>query len=271
MPPTVERRRRAVTDFAITPVSNWPPPRRLPSAYPGQVPSSHYLLVDDAVHPLRFAGTAAHYLTGDGSWRTVDALLGERGLPLMAERCGIATYGANRNPGTLVVKMEHYCYRSPGNGRVMPVLRGFLADAEALAAGLSSQGYFYADLALHDTDVVAKELGLWVNLADRDQVRVLHDSEGVGRWYPRGRTALGADRGSRPLNPASAYVTEAAALVPPGHATPVAFRTVPATGRRVPSMDPAGLWDVVLNGWDLRGVVAACTGIRPDPDKARNS
>lgn len=145
-------------------------------------------MVDHAVHPLRFDGTVASYLSGGGVWLKVDELLADRGLASMGERCGIASYGANRNPGTLAIKMEHYNYRSPGNGLVVPVLKGGITGAEAVAAGLSTQGYFYADLAMGDPEIAAERLEMWVVLADTDQVRVLHNSEGVAEvpWSPGG-------------------------------------------------------------------------------------
>jgi hypothetical protein len=256
----------------VTPVGLWPSPRKLPSSYPGSVPPHHYLLVDDWVHPLRFDDGAALHLTAEGAWLPVDGLLAERGLPPMAERCGIASYGANRNPGTLTVKMEHYGYRSSGRGRVLPVLRGRLPGAEAVAAGLSSQGYFYADLVLGDPELTAEALEVWVILADPEQVRVLHKSEGVGvdSWYRAVvLPEVQIEQLRRPVRPLG-YVTPHALLVPPGMPTPVAFPTVPAVGRRIPELLQPSLWELVLGGWALEELVTDRTGIAPGPDQGAN-
>lgn len=226
------------------------------------------MIVDDVVHPLRFEGSIAKYLSG-GRWLKVDDLLAERGLPSMSDRCGIASYGANRNPGTLAIKMDHYDYRSPGEGLVVPVLKGGVAGAEAVAAGLSTQGYFFADLAIGDRAIAADRLEIRVVLADPDQVRVLHASEGVARvpgYHPVVLPEVVIEGLAHPITPL-AYVTAAPWLIPRGFSAPAGFAMIPAVGRKVRSLGQVQLWDLVLGGWDLEGTVADLTGIAPGPEQ----
>lgn len=210
----------------------------------------------------------AMYLSGGGDWLKVDDLLAERGLASMSDRCGIASYGANRNPGTLVIKMDHYEYRSPGDGLVAPVLKGGIAGAEAVAAGLSTQGFFFADLAIGDRAIAADRLEIRVVLADPDQVRVLHASEGVARvpgYHPVVLPEVAVEGLADPITPL-AYVTAAPWLIPHGLSVPAAFAMIPATGRRVRSFEQAQIWDLVLDGWgDLQGTVTGLTNIAPGP------
>ena len=154
---------------------------------------------------------------------------------MLAERVPVLTYGANRNPGTLLLKLSHYGYRSPGVGVALPVLRARIGGAEAVASGFSGQGYFYADLLVGDPSWTADELEVWVNLVDRDALRVLHESEGVG--VEGGYVVVGLSdvdvtslgRTARVLG----YMIDGPTLQVGAFGGPVAFSSIGAVGRRV--------------------------------------
>lgn len=258
----------------ITRVADWPPARAFPLTYPGRTPDSDYVLLDDRVHPIRFVDdgdpSSAEVLGDSGRWSSLDHHLLARGHPGLADRFPIATYGANRNPGTLAIKLDHYDYRSPGQGRAIPVLRGWLRNAEALAGGLSSQGYLFADLQLghqhfspdetpsdHDGSeaVHADRIEVWINLVDDEVLRILNESEGVGSeesGYLVARLPTIELAGTKATIDALGYVTGRPMLTLPRTGRPIAFAAVPAEGRTLPALTQVEMFDELLDQFELR-------------------
>lgn len=255
-------------------MADWPPARAFPLTYPGRTPGSDYVLLDDRVHPIRFVDgdepSSAQVLGDSGRWSSLDEQLVARGHPVLADRFPIATYGANRNPGTLAIKLEHHGYRSPGQGRAVPVLRGWLRDAEALAGGISPQGYLFADLQLgheHFTaegssserggaDVVtADRIEVWINLVDDRVLQILHESEGVGsaqRGYAVARLPTIELAGVNASVDALGYVTGRPTLTLPRTRRPIAFAAIPAQGRTLPALTQVEMFDELLDQFELR-------------------
>ncbi|HEY8544420.1 MAG TPA: hypothetical protein VIL36_05205, partial [Acidimicrobiales bacterium] len=252
----------------LRPASDWPAPRRHPASYPGAAPTFPYLLVGDRVRPLavRADGGRVHVTTADGT--PVDALLRDLGVAPLADRVPSVAYGANRSPDSLALKFEHH--GAGGAPPVVPVLAVRLAGVDAVGAGISGQGFVYADVV----DSPGTRLSALLPLLDHRQLVAVHDSEGLGSaydcaWLPdvelvasaaaattdAGATgsATDSDGGGDTVATlgAMAYVGRQPAFRDPDAEQPLAFATVPAVGRRFPA----------LHQVDLLARVIAATGI----------
>ncbi|MCD0452158.1 hypothetical protein LO762_23620 [Actinocorallia sp. API 0066] len=185
------------------------------------------------------------------------------GLPGVAERVPVLAYGANRNPATLHVKMGDYRYRAPfGRDVCLPVLRATLADAEVVACGLHGQGYLYGELLLDSPHADGVVLEARVCLADADQLRVLNDSEGIREGHYRLVRVPGVRVEAAGVEiSAVAYAADAHVWVSPVHESPLGFDTVPALGRRVPSLNATEGLDHVITVLGLREDVCRWTGL----------
>ncbi|MBB2943606.1 hypothetical protein FB565_003335 [Actinoplanes lutulentus] len=235
-------------------MSYWEAARSHPFTYPGAHPDGPFVLVDAEVHGLAQDGPA---FTLADAGEPLDDLLRARGLPVTADRFPVLTYGGNRNPATLRLKMDHYRYVSPGRGTVVPVLPARIRGFDVVAGGLSSQGYLYADLFADDR-TAATELDVHVLLLDEDQLRVMHDSEGVRTdlYDVAVLHGVALTGSSLPHETAAlAYVGVAPVVFSPLLGAPLAFDAVRATGRELPGfgttemiahmLDAAGLADAV--------------------------
>ncbi|HSK91330.1 MAG TPA: hypothetical protein VK875_08455 [Euzebyales bacterium] len=250
-------------------VHEWEAARTHPATYPGRTPPGDYLILDDRVLPVVFTDhddVTSAASVHDGRRTALDAELRGRGLPGVAERTPVVAYGGNRNPATLALKLRHYDYAARDGGVALPVLRGRLRDADTVAAGVSGQGYLYADLVLLQPDVCADALEVWVALVDDDQLRVLHESEGVDeQWYHVARIddlELDAVRGRFH---GLAYVTDLACPLLPTTGAPLAFSSVPAQGRRLEEATPVEMLRRFIDEHGIRPAVARITGL-PDSD-----
>lgn len=250
-------------------VGDWEAARTHPATYPGRTPAADYLILDDHVAPITFTEhddvTSALWLRRE-RWTSVDAELDRRGLPTIAERTPVVAYGGNRNPATLALKLKHYGYRPPPGGVALPVLKGRLRNAEAVAGGVSGQGYLYADLVLRRPEVCADTLEIRVVLVDADQLRVLHESEGVDRlWYHVARIDDVELDHVHGVFGGLAYVTELACPVLPSTGAPLAFSSIAARGRRIAQATPAEMFDRFLDEHHVRHAVARITGLSDTP------
>ena len=250
----------------------WPAARTHPHTYPGATPDHDYALVDGIVHRLRFADpddlTTAEIRQAGGGWARVDDELARRRLPLLGDRYAVLAYGSNRNPANLALKMSHYGYRSPGVGLVMPMVRARVRAAEAVAAGFSDQGFFYAGLLLGSgpDDPTADALDLWLNLVDVDQLRVLHESEGVGAGFYRAGVIDSVQLLElRAEVSAFVYLLDSAVPVERSTSMPLAFAHVDASGRQIPALGQTELFARLLPDPALTERLAALTGIEPAP------
>ncbi|MFB4306229.1 hypothetical protein [Actinomadura sp. GTD37] len=245
-------------------VGHWKPARTFPDHYPGDCPDHDYVLLNDRVHPLRHEGGAAFSIPGHGT--ELDALLTARGLPRLEERVAVLAYGANRNPATLRIKHDNYGYRSPnGVDLCVPVLRATLADADVAGCGIHGQGYLYGELLLRTEYCRGTTLEARVCMVDPDQLRVLNDSEGIRRGDYRLARIPGVRLAAldEPIT-AVGYVAGARTWVSPVLGAPLGFASVPASGRRYPSMTATQSLDHVLGTLGLRADVARITGLDDD-------
>jgi hypothetical protein len=185
----------------------------------------------------------------------------------------VLTYGGNRNPATLRLKLQHYGYTSPGEGTVLPVLPARIRGFDAVAGGLSSQGYLYADMYA-DERTADTELLVHVLLLDGDQLRVMHDSEGV-RSDLYDVVALDdvefVQDSRRFRFSAMAYLGVDPVVVSQLLDSPVAFEAVKASGRNLPEFETTAMLAHVLEAIgavdEVRDVVGAGLG-NPHEDLA---
>jgi hypothetical protein len=215
-------------------MSSWEAARSHPFTYPGTHPAGGFALIDDAVHDVIWHEPPHPESIGLGAaGAMLDDILSERRLPALQHRYPVLTYGGNRNPATLRLKLEHYGYTSPGDGTVLPVLPARIRGFDAVAGGLSSQGYLYADMYADDR-TADTELFVHVLLLDADQLRVMHDSEGV-RSDLYGVVALDGvefvQDSQRFGFSAMAYLGVDAVVISKLLDSPIAFEAVMASGR----------------------------------------
>jgi hypothetical protein len=246
---------------SASPLHAWAAARRDPRSYPGTHPDGSFVLLDHLVHPLVIQQDADLWHARVPGLGALEAVLAERHLPSLADRVPVLAYGGNRSPGTLALKLDHYAYRSPGDGTVLPVLGARIRGFDAVAGGLSGQGYLYADL-FRSEKTAATVLDAHVLLLDQDQLRVLHDSEGVresyyaAAWVPGVRVA-----GLTSPVKAVVYVGRRPVWRSPVHRTPVAFSTIRAQGRQLPEYSTGGMLAHALESLDLvapvRSIVCA--------------
>jgi hypothetical protein len=233
-----------------TAASSWRAAREHPGTYPGDHPASAFALVDDEVADL----TPALALAGGAS--LADELVA-RGLPPVEDRIPVLAYGGNRNPATLALKLDHYGYRSPGRGTVLPVLTARLTGLEVVAGGLSAQGYLYATL-FGDESTRDTELAVHVLLLDEDQARVMHESEGVADGhYDVGVLHGCAVEGSTAASAVLVYLGAAPVFVSPTLGHPLAFAAVRAHNRRLPAFGCLKMLAHALEALDLVEATAA--------------
>ncbi len=255
-----------------TPIEQWKPARRHPDTYPGECPQHAYVILYDQVHPLDFpepGDLASACVLRNGAREPLDPLLAERGLPGLADRYPSLAYGANRNPGTLAIKMHNYDYQGRKDGLVLPVLKGTVRGGDVVACGLSGQGYLYADLipateADGDTEVEA-----WLPLLDADQLRVMHDGENVrsGMYSVAQFPGFRLDGSDRPFS-ALGYAGNDRAFISPLHGSPLAYSTIRVANRIYPEMTPVEMMDHVLTIGGLREKIAESAGVAVDPTLA---
>ena len=265
------------------PATDWPAPREVPTTYPGTAPDGHYLLVDGRVVPLdvrRAGGNDGErdrltVTLEDGT--PVDDVLAGVGLPTLAERVPVLAYGSNRSPHTLGLKFVHHGYEPPGGTVAVPVLAGTLTGLDVVAAGLSTQGYVYADV----TESPGTEISVLLTLLDPEQAAAIHDSEGVGRGLydcalvPGFSVAAdGSDSGDDPGGgPGAAldviaYAGRRPVFLSPETGAPVAFSAIAARGRRFAAYDQVDLMAHVLSTTGVAGEVAGLLGLGADDPPA---
>ena len=166
-------------------------------------------------------------------------------------------------------QLKNYDYRSPGRGLALPVLRGRFTGADVVAGGLSGQGYLYGDLLEHSEFTENTRIEAWLTLLDKDQLRVINDSESIKfGFYTLARfsgfTMDGSDQELAPLG----YAGNNPVFVSPRLGKPLSFTTIKATNRTLPSMTPLEMLDHLLKVFDIRQVIKEYTGIEADDKMA---
>lgn len=235
-----------------TAAADWEAARTHPHTYPGRHPGGAFALVDGGVRTL--TGPLGDVRLGAAP---LDRLLADRRLPPLADRFAVLAYGANQNPATLALKLGHHGYRSPGHGTVLPVLPATLAGYDVVGAALSGQGYLYGDLIPSPGTSAA----VHVLLLDADQLRVMHDSEGVRAGFYDVGVIDAVLVGDRRIA-AMAYFARIPHFVSPTLGRPLAYAAVRATGRTLPAFDALPMLGHALESTGLLAEVAAT--VAPD-------
>jgi hypothetical protein len=229
------------------------------------------VIVDEDVHPLVFAKAgdlSSAIVPTDERQIPLDSLLSERGLQTIANRYPSLAYGANRNPGTLAIKMRNYGYDSGEKGLVLPVLKGTTRAVDVVACGLSGQGYLYADLLPATDGQRESEIEAWLPLLDLDQVRVMHDSENVrSGLYEVARFPFRLAGFDREF-PALGYAGNDHAFVSPVLGEPLAYTSIRVSKRVIPEMSAVQMMEHVLEVGGLRTAIARLAGVSTGPDLA---
>ncbi len=259
-----------LSEAQISHIRDWKPARQFPETYPGDRPPHSYFLWDDEIYPLHFENPLEPWIEQrDGTITAVDALLEKLRLPLVKDRYAVLAYGGNRNPATLAIKFLNYGYRSPGEALAVPVWRGKISGADVVACGFSGQGYFYADLLLNSNWTRQTRAEAWLILLDQDQLRAIHDSEGVrgGDYIVARFGGVTIDGYEKTLAPMG-YAGKKPILLSPQTQSPLGFKSVQAERRTIPEMTPLQMLDHLLDAYGLRDSICAATGLRHDADLA---
>jgi len=246
-------------------VSDWKPARFFPETYPGSCPEHSYLLLDDDVYPLESVHPLRMRVATPDGLLLLDEVLSRLGLPNVRKRYPVLAYGANRNPATLRLKILTYESQSAGKPVVMPLIRASVADADVVAGGLYGQGYFYADLLRRPEFTSGTSTNVWVALPDISQLRAIHDSEGVraGLYSVRrceGVSVPGYSGAVAPL----AYFSRKSPILSPVFKSPIAFREVTSTGRKIVAMSALEMMSHVIGAFDLGGSISTISGLIED-------
>ena len=248
--------------------TDWPAPRQVPTSYPGAAPDHSYLLLDDRVVPIT-AGVAGDRLAvtlADGT--PVDDVLAAAGLATLGERVPILAYGSNRSPHTLALKFAHHGSGPAESTVAVPVLAGTMAGLDVVAAGVSSQGFVYADVVPSP----GTEVSVMLTLLDPRQAAAIHDSEGLRQGaYDCARLPGFAISGVGPALSAAgtglevlAYAGRHPVFVSPQTGTPLAFAAIPASGRTFAAYPQVELLGHVLEATGITATAAGILGLEPD-------
>jgi hypothetical protein len=165
------------------------------------------------------------------------------------------------------LKFDHHGYDARGGTVAVPVLAGTLTGLDVVAAGLSSQGFIYADVAPSP----GTEVSVLLTLLDPDQAAAVHDSEGLGRGVydcalvPGFSVATdGREPGDRGAGGVTldvlVYAGHHPVFLSPAMGTPVAFSAIAARGRRFAGYDQVELMAHVLSSTGIAGEVASLIG-----------
>lgn len=246
-------------------ISDWKPARFFPETYPGQCPEDSYLLLDDYVYPLESVHPLRMRVATPDGLLLLDQVLSRLGLPNVRNRYPVLAYGANRNPATLKLKLLTYGSQTPGKPVAMPLIRASVADADVVAGGLYGQGYFYAHLLRRSEFTGGTLTNVWIALPDIDQLRAIHDSEGVrdGLYSVHrcpGVFVPGCSAAVAPL----AYVSRKPPVLSPVFKSPIAFKEVSSAGRRIVAMNALEMMAHMIEVFDLAGSISAITGLIED-------
>lgn len=249
-------------ELQITHISSWRPARKFPETYPGQFPSSSYILCNDWVHPvLSGDGPFDYMILTDAGWESADGFLRHRNVSSLSNRIPVLAYGANGNPATLHIKLRDYGYEASRDSCI-PVLKGSLGGADIVACGLHGQGYLYGELLMDTEYTGSTSLDVGILLLDVEQLRVMNDSEGIrsGLYVLAaipGTLVEGNDSEISPL----AYVASERVWVSPVLNSPIAYSSVPAVGRSLPGMNATNILGHVIDVLNLRHEIVAATAI----------
>ncbi len=129
-------------------------PRTRPELYPGNRPEWSFVLAHGMVYPIvidqnyEVSPDSILMVQRENKGRTLlDNALKKWSVAPLSQRFAVIGYGSNPVPGQLQSKF--------GDEAIVPVLYGSLKDTEIVYNLISNQGYAFAELLLHQTDVKA--------------------------------------------------------------------------------------------------------------------
>lgn len=211
--------------------------------YPFAIPEHSFVYLDGKSLELAIpvnAGLAEAMLHVDGETRPLALVARAAGVDpatLLSERTAVLSFGSNASPEHLARKFSGM----PGPV-LIPVLRGTLAGFDAVySAHIASYGSVPAALAASPGCAVR----VYLNLLDAAQLRVMHQSEGVGRNYAFSRlrdVELTLEGGTLIRSPCF-YRSCGGVLTDAGN--PIALAAIPARHRVFPALDESGALDWV--------------------------
>lgn len=248
----------------ISSIESWKPARYFPESYPGESPNSSYLYCDNLVLPIDYeSGYGFQVFNSSENPKNLNEFLLNNNLPVLEDRFPIIAYGANRNPATISIKLKNYKYKSSRIKEVIPMLKGVLQNADVVASGLHGQGYFYGDLLLNSKFAAGCSIEIWISLLDKDQLRVMNDSEGIkSKLYSLAWIDDVFLSDTKKKLRSLVYVSNEPILIL--NSEPVAFNQVKANNRRIPSMNALEMLDTFLEAFNLKKETSKISGIPID-------
>jgi len=167
-------------------------PLSSPLTYPGLIPTESGLMIDDLylkLTPERATPFQEWPVGVDGGPRRLDSVLGDLGVPLVAERRPVVCIGSNAAPAQMYVKLTRRSIRP-----VIPMVR---AEVHGIRPGVSAYvsrpGYIPAT-PVADPGVVSTLVVVWldeaqlaaVDLTEPNYRRVILPSEDFPAILPSG-------------------------------------------------------------------------------------
>ncbi|PID31099.1 hypothetical protein CSA80_03120 [Candidatus Saccharibacteria bacterium] len=162
------------TECIATPVSDFAPEARSSAAvleYPYRRPETSY--VTDGSEVTLIDGSHANFV------RRVDEYLGDRELPLLAERVPIVGYGSNASPYQLARKMSRYGQGMEPYTQVIPNERAVIHGAVIAWHGAPSQnGSVFAEL-YSGPEAEDRQSEVFLQYLTIEQLGIMHTTEGA--------------------------------------------------------------------------------------------
>lgn len=173
-------------------------PMARPLTYPGRIPATSGVLVDDHYLPLLpIDGTPAEeWQAGD---ETLDKLLARLGCSPMSERCPVVAVGSNASPSQMRRKFVSHAIR--------PVIPMTLADVEGIVPGVSAHVNRWGYVPAAPVEAPGETSRLFVLWLDDRELATLDVAEPNywRRLLPADRHSVTLESGVR-LPPCFAYV-----------------------------------------------------------------
>ena len=154
-----------------------------PLAYPCELTEAAMMVVAGQAVPIDW-DWPHHTPTSRADGRDVDAVLRARGAAGIEQRVAQIAFGANRDLGNVLWKLEHYA-QGQRVSKDFVALPGYIDDCDVVACNLAYWGNFYGSLLLHRPPYLDRpylagaRTPVCVLLLDHDQMQCIHRSEGV--------------------------------------------------------------------------------------------
>jgi hypothetical protein len=244
-----------------------------PEQYPGRRPASSFLYLkrgnrEPMVHIMSFENiqdpySANVFIPGTGFVR-LDKILEDMGAPQMRDMYLTVGYGSNPCPGQIKAKLEQgRVLGVEGVQDVMIVIRGSLKGYDPVVASFIEAGYPFAGL-LQEERTKDTRSEVWATLLSRSALKSINLAEKMVDPYDPSKSDPNADYALAKGYPFEIdgfdFAIEAAAYTGAENIytprvqfstdyfskTPIAFDTIPASGRAFPQTDVVGVFQLIL-------------------------